>query len=246
MHPTKMFKSKKRIIYGLLFCFILMTITVLDGPAQEKSAKVTKGSKKSESIWKLQAQGVSKNLGLTKEKSSALERAYIAARHSYAAALKNLPEEKDRQKARAASELVIKSEREKFRISLKKIISAAQIKLVVPLLGSFNKNWDTYLTALQAFGLTKENMIAAQKLLNEYVVEYEKAREKAVASEGRFSKKNSQVYKDKLDSGLSKILTPDQLLQWNATTTKGKSAASAKGAKSESEKEKKGNQAKEE
>ncbi|MGB2867883.1 MAG: hypothetical protein WBD36_05490 [Bacteroidota bacterium] len=242
MNPREIPLLRGRLMDALLLCLILICATTTHVPAQAKSDKLTKESEKIHSVWKLQSQSVAQDLGLSKEKSGILEKAYLAARQSQASALKSLPEETDRQKSRAAIEQLKSSEREKLKASLKDTFSEKEIARILPSLATFNKNWDKYLATLRDFGLPKSKMTAAQKVLIEYVVEYEQARERAVASEGRFSKKNSQPYKDTLDAGLSKILTANQLKMWKEASTTSKSGASSQKQKVEKPKEAKGKQ----
>jgi hypothetical protein len=205
--------------------FNAFSVSVSD--AQKKSGKAAKGSKKGEVAWNLQVQSVAVELGLSKEKIDKLEAAYIAARKSQAQAIKALPEETDRQKSRAATEAVNTTERGKLGAALKSIVSDDQVVKILPLLGSFNKNWDKFILTLQGFGLSEEKMNAGVKLVNSYITSYEKARNVAMASGNRFSKKESQKLKNNLDSDLAKILTDTQLTQWKEITTKGKAGTSS-------------------
>jgi hypothetical protein len=206
---------------------VLNAFSFYASDAQKKSGKAAKGSKKAEAAWNLQVQSVGAELGLSKEKIDKLEAAYTAARKSQAEAIKALPEEADRQKSRAAVEAVNTAERGRLGVALKGIVSDEQAVKILPLLGSFNKNWDKFILTLEGFGLSEEKMNTGVKLVNSYITSYEKARSEAMASGNWFSKKESQKLKNNLDSELVKILTDTQLTQWKEITTKGKDGASS-------------------
>ncbi|TSA23319.1 hypothetical protein D4R75_03600, partial [bacterium] len=157
----------------LLSLFMMLCLTVF---AQTKPAADEKGKKEnSESAWKTQAQNISEEVGLSKDQTAKLTAAYLVAKKSHKQALKELPEEKDKDKARAATLAAIEKDRTKFAASLKGILTEELIAKVLPTLGSFNAKWDGLVAALQDLKLEKAAMKPAMKLVSNYVTEYETA-----------------------------------------------------------------------
>jgi Spy/CpxP family protein refolding chaperone len=197
-------------------------------PRTEKTEKAAKPAQNKDAIWTLQAQGFADELGLTKEKRLKLIQVYEAARLSQKEAVKKLPEETDRQKSRAATQEVNVKERAKLEAALKGIVNPQQAAKILPVLGSFNNRYDSYVAALAEFKLDNQKMSKGLKVIAEYTTAYEKARAEAAASGGNFSANTSRELKEKLDAGIAPLLSAEQVAKWNEATARGKSDAKAK------------------
>ena len=209
----------------LMIFFIAASVTTAQkksGAAKKDPSAGTKTSDQMLATWKAEAKAVANDLRLSKEQRGKLTDAFIAARKSQRDAVKALPEETDREKSRAATLGVNTKERATLEKSLKGILTNEQIAKALPLLGSFNHRWDTMVKTLSELKLEKEKMNAALKLVGTFVTDYEKARSEATASGSRFSSSTSRDLKEKLDAGISKLLSAEQLKTWNEATKSGK------------------------
>jgi hypothetical protein len=185
--------------------------------AQNKSAEKKTGKKENtEAAWKLQAQSVSEEMGLSNDQMAKLSDAYLAAQRSHKQALKELPEEKDKDKSRAATQAVVEKDQAKFAASLKGTLTDELIAKFVPTLGSFNTKWDAFVIVLQDLKLDKPALKSAMKLVIHFVTDYEAASIESMKSFNR--RPNSRSFKVKLDAGLSGVLSADQMKTWKEAT----------------------------
>jgi hypothetical protein len=199
--------------------------------AQNKPVEEKERTKETtEGAWKLQVQIVAEDSGLSKDQTAKLTEAYLTARRSHKQALKELPEEADKDKARAATQEAVETDREKFLTSLKGVMSDELIAKVTPTLGSFNAKWDGFVIVLQDLKLNPATMKSALKFVITYVTEYETSSSESMKAFNR--KPNSRPFKDKLDRDLSGLLSAEQMAQWKEATAsssgKEKSAPSEK------------------
>jgi len=197
----------------LALCIALsVTVSAQNKPAAKKTGK----KDNTEAAWKLQAQSVSEEVGLSKDQTAKLTDAYLAAKRSHKQALKELPEEKDKDKSRVATQAAIEKDRAKFVASLKGVLTDELVTKVLPTLGSFNAKWDGFVVALQDLKLEKAAMKSAMKLVINYVTEYGAASVESMKSLNH--KPNSKPFKAKLDTGLSGVLSADQMKLWKEAT----------------------------
>lgn len=234
---TRSARYTRTAVFLLMLFLIAASVTVAQkksGAAKKDTSSATKASDGLLATWKTEAKAVANDLGLSKEQRGKLTDAFIAARKSQRDAVKALPEETDREKSRAATRGVNTKERTALEKALKDILTDEQIAKALPLLGSFNHRWDTMVKTLSELKIEKEKMNAALKLVGTFVTDYEKARGEAAASGLRFSSSTSRDLKEKLDAGISKLLTEAQLTTWNGATKIGKETTmdtKTKGAK---------------
>jgi hypothetical protein len=197
----------------LALCIALSATCV----AQKKPVEKNKGKKgNTEAAWKLQAQSVSEEVGLSKDQTAKITDAYLTAQKSHKQALKDLPEEKDKDKSRAATQAVIEKDRAKFVSSLKGALTEDLVARVIPTLGSFNAKWDGFVVALQDCKLEKATLKSAMKLVIKYVNDSEAANSEMMKTSNR--KANSKPFKATLDTGLASLLSADQLKMWKEAT----------------------------
>ena len=197
---------------------------------QGKTGEGKKATKDNvESVWRLQAQSVSDQLGLTKDQSEKLTVAYLAARAAHRQSVKELREETDKDKSRVALQGAIEKDREGFLSSLKGSVDSNALAKIATTLGSFNSRWDGYAATLVDLKLDNTAMKSAMGFLIKYVTDYEQASKKSLETFNR--RPNSRQFKAKLDADLAGILTAEQAAEWNRATTM--SDGKDKGARSE-------------
>ena len=214
------------------FIALCIALSLTVSAQNNDSAKKTEKKDNMESAWKLQAQSVSEAVGLSKDQSAKVVDAYLKANKSHKQALKELPAEKDKDKSRAATQALIEKDRATFAASLKEVLTEDLVANVLPTLGSFNAKWDGYVVALQDLKLESPTMKAAMKLVIDYVTEYEAASIESMKSLNH--RPNSKPFKAKLDTGLSGVLSADQMKMWKEVTA---APAGKDGAKSTSTEE---------
>jgi hypothetical protein len=215
----------------IALCFALsMTCSAQSKPVNKEDGK----KDNSEAAWKLQAQSVSEEVGLSKDQTAKLTAAYLAAKKSHRQALKELPKETDKDKSRAATLAAIEKDRTKFAASLKGVLADELIVKVLPILGSFNAKWDGLVAALQDLKLEKAILKSAMKCTINYVTEYEAASIESMKTVKH--RPNSRTFKAKLDTDLSGVLSAEQMKMWKDATGSSdgqkKDSTSEKSAKS--------------
>jgi hypothetical protein len=224
------FRSHVAMLLALWFA---LSVTCF---GQTKPVEKNKGKKNStEAAWKLQAQSVSEEIGLSQDQSAKVTEAYLAAQKSHKQALKELPQEKDKDKSRTATQAVIDRDRANLAASLKGIVTEELIAKVLPTLGSFNAKWDGFVITLQDLKLEKATLKSAMKLVIKYVTDSEAANSEMMKSSHR--KANSKPFKATLDAGLTNLLSADQVKVWKEATAssvgKDKTTSTDKGGKTD-------------
>ncbi len=199
-------------IVGLIF---------LLGGATEAAAQQRRGGpqldpEKAQAAWTLAARGVANDLKLSKQVTSKLIDAYKAARESYQKAMQGLSG--GGGGFQGFRELAEK-ERGKLETALKGFLNDKQAAEAIASLGTFNGEWDRFLDVIAGFKLDDKKLFTALALVRTYVVDYDKARRSAMADQDWQSIRTArETHKAALDGGLSKILTPSQLITWNEAT----------------------------
>ncbi|MFH0991213.1 MAG: hypothetical protein V1799_14490 [bacterium] len=232
MNKLMNIKKLTRLIILMSCCTLLSVICTAQTETVTKKKEVKENS---ETVWKLQAQSVSNLLGLSEDQTTKLTKAYLAARTGHKQSLKELPEEKDKDKSRIATQLAIEKDCEKFVSALKGNFSDELIAKLTQTLGSFNTRWDGYAATLLDLKLEKAKMTSAMQFLIKYVTEYETASKESIKSFNR--RPNSRPFKEKLDTDLSGLLTAEQLAAWKeataSTSGKDKTATNVKNSSKE-------------
>jgi len=179
-------------------------------PSPEEAAK----------IWALQAADVAKSIGLTPELSTKLSDAYKAARESYSAAMDALrgQGQEARRDFGKMRELGV-AEKGKFGEVLKGFLDADQTAKVLATLGSFNRRWDSMVSALMGMGLDEASMSKAMGLVTGYVAESDKIMQ-GVTEGGDFQavREKAQALREKLDTDMGTVLSPEQVTKWKEAT----------------------------
>ncbi len=224
-HDSKILK--RACLVSALSLALILAVSANDASAQDRRGGGPRLSPEdAKAAWKVQAMSVSKDLDLSKEKRGVLTEAYVAARESHQKGLEELSSGEDggRRNYEAYRD-VAEKERAKLKTAIKDALTEEQIDKAMPLLGSFNRRWDTFVHALAAFELDRKAKGSALKLINVYVVGYNKAMSEAIASRSFDSVRDSLTkLKETLDTGMAKVLSEDQLAKWKeATAYRGRS-----------------------
>lgn len=176
---------------------------------------------KAEAAWKLQAECVAKELGLSKENAEGLVNAYKAARKTYQEGVRALFEEEggDRSSRYEAFRKLRDKERGKLEEALKGILKEKQVAQAMASLGTFDRRWDRYVDTLAGFELGDEKLSKALVLVNQSVADADKVMREALASEDRESmREKRRELKEKLDTALAAVLSEDQQAKWSEAT----------------------------
>lgn len=211
--------SHGKLITGVGVLSIVGLIFLLGG-ATEATAQFRRGPQldpeKAQAAWTLAARGVARDLKLTKQVTSKIIDAYKAARESYQKAMQGLS---GGGGGFQAFRDLAEKERGKLETALKGFLSDKQAAEAIESLGTFNGEWDRFLDVIAGFKLDDKKLFTALALVRTYVVDYDKARRSAMGSQDRQSMRTARAtHKAALDGGLSKILTPSQLITWNQAT----------------------------
>jgi len=212
MKNTKM--KYVNLLVGICLGGILMCATSMpSNEAPKKSAKKKSSNSGASAVWILQAQAVHKELGLSPEIRDKFVDTYVACRKSYKTEQHALPDEVDKAKSREITLQLRETKRNELNADLKTFLTDEQTTAAVRYLGIFHPKWDRQVRTLINFNLEKEKLIAAMKLVNDFNVNYEKARSIGI---------NTRNMKDTLNFELSKLLTENQLAKWKEVTDKSK------------------------
>ena len=215
----------KQLLHGKLTTGIgvlsIVGLIFLLGGATEVSAQFRQGPQlepeQAQAAWTLAARGVANELGLSKEATTKLMDAYKTARESYQKAMEEL-RGTGGGGFEGSQDLAVR-ERGKLETTLKGFLNDKQAAEAIASLGTFNGEWDRFLDVIAGFKLNDKNLFTALALVRTYVVDYDKARRSATASQDRASMRTArETHKAALDGGLSKIFTPSQLITWNQAT----------------------------
>ncbi len=212
--------SNGKLLTGVGVLSIVGLILLL-GCVTEVSAQFRRGPQldpeKAQAAWTLAARGVANDLGLSKKVTSQLIDAYKAARESYQKAMEELRGTGDRG-FEGFRELAGK-ERGKLETALKGFLNDKQAAEAIASLGTFNREWDRFLDVIAGFNLDDEKLFKALALVSTYVVDFDKARSSAMASQDWESIRTArEELKGKLDSGIAEVLSKEQLATWNEAT----------------------------
>jgi len=214
--------SQGKLITGVGVLSIVGLILLLGG-VTEVSAQFRRGPQldpeKAQAAWTLAARGVANELGLSKKDTSQLIDAYKAARESYQKAMQGMIAGGGARGSREARQELITNEQGKLETALKGFLSDKQAAEAIASLGTFNGEWDRMLDVLAGFKLDDEKLFKTLALVRTYVVDFDKARSSAMASQDWESMRTArEELKGKLDSGIAEVLSKEQLATWNEAT----------------------------
>jgi hypothetical protein len=180
---------------------------------------------KARAAWEAEAHLVAKNLGLTKEQTSGLVKAYTDARESQAKAMRDMMErarkERDegdegeggRGRMRGNMEEMRQARQEaieKFHKALTsevKLTEEQSAKAMDPL-GTFSPQWDRAVDTILGFKLDQNKQAAALEATETYLIQMNKARE--ARGDREEMQKTMQQAREKLSESLKKNLSEEQ------------------------------------
>ena len=189
--------------------------------AQGRGGGARLAPKKAEAAWATQADAVAKDLALDESQKSKLRKNYVDARKRHRAALSETRsgEQEDRRARFEAMQKVSKKERAKLEEALTGNLKKAQVEKAMPVLGSFNTQWDRYVSVLTEMGVDQKKSQSAMKELNAWVAKHNKAQEEARANQDWQSMRSIRTeLKTTLDTALAEVFSEEELKQWNEKT----------------------------
>ena len=220
---------KPRQIGVVLLCGVVLTVLACwtpDAGAQRGRGGPRLAPEKVEAAWKLEAGCVAKALGLSEEKTGQLADAYKAARESYQEGIEELSADQggDRGDRFEAYRRLQDEERGKLEGALKGILKEGQVAQAIASLGTFSRSWDRYVDTLAGMELGDEKLTNALVLVNQYVIDSDKATREALANQDWESMREvRRSQKEKLDTALAAVLSEEQLTKWSeATASRGR------------------------
>lgn len=189
---------------------------------------------KATAAQELEATGVAKRLGLKEDQTKALVKAYTEARTSHAAAEQKLRKELAdkamnsdpdnraamREEAMKANEEMNKAERAKFEKALGSAIPADQSAKALASLGTFTRQWDTWVDALAGFKLEAAKQQDALNAIEDFVVAQSKARAGA-GGDREAIRTAMQESRDKLTASMKKVLSEEQFTKFEESMRMG-------------------------
>ncbi len=193
----------------------------------------------SKAAWEMQAKGVATRLGLNEAQTKSLVTAYSAARESHTAASDKMRQEMmqkamenqggDGQRggmgreAMKAMQDLQKSESDKFKAALGSTLSAEQTDKVMASLGTFNRQWDTFVDRVAALKLDAAKQSEALNAVEDFMSEQAKAR--AGMGGENFDRDAMQKAvsdaREKFQAAMKKTLTPEQYTKFEESLPMG-------------------------
>ncbi len=215
--------SKKRIShFGAVvtaFSMSLLSAWYVTAAAQETNRPAIV-SERNIKAWETQAKTVAASLTLSAEQTTKLVEVYRAARDSHttaADAVAGPAERPDLRKMRQVNQ----AERAKFETALQGFLNQEQTEKALLTLGSFFRRWDGMVEVLEGMHLADKPREEVLKLTADYVAQWNKAMQVAIASGNKESmREQANELKDKLDAEVAKFLSPEQMAKWTDATGK--------------------------
>lgn len=210
----------QRLVTRGVGIFSLVSLILLFGNPTTVTAQRGRGGpqlepEQAEAAWTLAARGVAKDLRLDDEGTAQLVDAYTTARASHRRSVELQYGAGDFQVYREIAE----EERAKLETALNDFLKTRNVGKAMASLGTLSGEWDSMLHTLAGFDLGDKKLFKALPLLTKYVIDFDKARSKAIADQDFQSIRGARAkLKAKLDSRLAKILSKEQLTTWNETT----------------------------
>lgn len=191
-------------------------------------------AEKAKAAWEMEAKTVAGNLSLSDDQTKALVKAYADARTSNDAEFSKM-REKMRDGGgggdmRQALEDLTKSERSKFEKALKDAkLSDEHVTKAMASLGTFNRQWDTWVDTVAGFKLEAAKQTDAFKAIEEYVVALGKVRGQGAGGDREAMRTAMQDARKKLTDKMKTLVSEEQLKQFEATLGAGRGGAGGGG-----------------
>ncbi len=200
----------------------LMAFAVAMADAQRGTGGPRMSQEDREAAWTLEAKGVAHDIGASGEESGKIVTAYIAARASHGAAMREARENSGGGRGNfQAYRAITTKERDTLSKALAEIVSTEKAAAATESLGTFNNQWDRMASAVAAFGLAEEKQNACLTMIAKHVVTSDKVRREAFANQDFQSfRVTSQEQKSALDEQMAAQLSEEQLATWKERTTR--------------------------
>jgi hypothetical protein len=207
-------RSKKSVLAALALAVALAASSpVANAQRGERMDEAT-----AQAAWTTQAKAVAKELNLSAEDEKKITDAYIASRKSHREALSGLSRD-DMRSWFEASQKAAATERAALKTALSETLTDEQTARVLPVLGSYNQQWDRLVHTLAGYNLDADKHQQAMKLTAQYVIEVDAARDRAIAAQDlQGMRASAQQAKQKLDDAMASVLSADQLAKWKEDT----------------------------
>jgi hypothetical protein len=126
--------------------------------------------------WTLEAQGVSKDIGLSEADANKVVAAYKTSRESHGKAMQELMSTGERGPGMFQQmQEIADTERSTLAKGLETEIGKANADKAVAVLGTYNRQWDRFVDTLAGFGLESDKQFKGLSLIATYVVAASKA-----------------------------------------------------------------------
>lgn len=215
---------------GLCAGMALAAAMLLQGAAQAQPQRGGFGQvppERVEAAWALQAQGVAADLGLNEEQAEKLKAAYKSSRESQREATRAAMAGAGGGAGAGRGAEVLNQlreindkERAKLKAELAGFLDEAQAGKALASLGTYQRQWDRLVDATAALKLEEDKQQQALKAINDYVIDVDKQQQAAIASgDMQGLREAGREAREALDSAMGKVLSPEQLSQWQEATT---------------------------
>lgn len=163
----------------------------------------------------LESGTIARQLGLDTGLGAKLSAAYTEARKAFAA---NAPEG-GQGNFQAVIEFT-EGERGKLEKALAAFLKPEQVEKAIGTLGTFGRQWDRMVLAIDGFGLGADKANPAMDEIASFVEASAKARAEAMLSGDFQSIRDTMAkMKEELDGKMAKILAAEQMTKWTEATT---------------------------
>ena len=210
------------VVVVCIAALVVLACWMPDAVAQRGRGGPELAPEKAEAAWQLEAGCVADELKLSEENTKKLVDAYKGARKSYQESVQELYEQQqggDRSSRYEAYRKLREDERGKLGNALKGILEDKQVTQAMESLGTFARSWDRYVDILVGFELGDKKLAKAVALVNQFVVDSDKAMREAMANQDWESmREKRRALKEKLDTALAAVLTEDQQGKWSEAT----------------------------
>lgn len=175
-----------------------------------------------DAVWTLEAEGVSKDIGLNAADTAKVVAAYKTSRESHGKATEELMATAERGPGMMQQmQEIADTERGKLAAELEAAIGKDNATKAVAVLGTYQRDWDRLVDALASFSLDAEKQSKGLTKIAEHIVEVDKAQQDAFASFDMDGfRAAAQESKARLDAAMAEILSAEQLATWNEQTAR--------------------------
>ncbi len=173
-----------------------------------------------DTVWTLEATGVSKQIGLSEGDTGKVVAAYKTSRASHGKAMEEMMATAERGPGMFQEmQAIADAERGKLAKELEVAIGKENADKAVATLGTYNRQWDRFVLVVSEFGLEDAKQAEALNHIAKYVVDADKAQQDAFASfdiEGL--RATMGELKSGLDTSMAGVLSAEQLATWKEKT----------------------------